>query len=85
MASVVKVATLFMVALLLCSTITYAARPEPGFPDGSLAKNQHKVVKAEHAEVMEEISCEGLGEEECLMRRTLAAHTDYIYTQKNKP
>jgi len=34
---------------------------------------------------MEEISCEGLGEEECLMRRTLAAHTDYIYTQKNNP
>ena len=43
MASAVKVATLFFVALLLCSTITYAARPEPGFPDGSLAKNQHKV------------------------------------------
>ncbi|KAL9348998.1 hypothetical protein Peur_060364 [Populus x canadensis] len=85
MASFVKVATLFLVALLLCSTITYAARPGPVFPDGSLAKNQHKVVEAEHAEVMEEISCEGLGEEECLMRRTLAAHTDYIYTQKNKP
>jgi hypothetical protein len=32
-----------LVALLLCSTITYAARPEPGFPGGSLAKNQHKV------------------------------------------
>ncbi|KAJ8640768.1 hypothetical protein MRB53_017462 [Persea americana] len=30
--------------------------------------------------------CEGVGEEECLMRRTLAAHTDYIYTQKeNNP
>ncbi|KAG5230749.1 hypothetical protein OIU77_009752 [Salix suchowensis] len=85
MASAVKVSTLFLVALLLCSTLTYAARPEPSFPDGSLAKNQHKVVEAEHAEVMEEISCEGFGEEECLMRRTLAAHTDYIYTQKNKP
>lgn len=23
--------------------------------------------------------------DECLMRRTLAAHVDYIYTQKNKP
>jgi hypothetical protein len=43
MASFVKVATLFLVALLLCSTITYAARPGPVFPDGSLAKNQHKV------------------------------------------
>ncbi|WOH15034.1 hypothetical protein DCAR_0934567 [Daucus carota subsp. sativus] len=26
-------------------------------------------------------NCSGLGEEECLMRRTLAAHIDYIYTQ----
>lgn len=31
-------------------------------------------------------SCEGVdGREECLMRRTLAAHVDYIYTQKHKP
>ncbi|KAG6766653.1 phytosulfokines 3 [Populus alba x Populus x berolinensis] len=81
----VKVTTLFLIiSLLLCSTLTYAARPEPGFPNGYLAKNQQKVVDAEHAEVMEE-SCEGVGEEECLMRRTLAAHTDYIYTQKHKP
>ncbi|KAL9681352.1 hypothetical protein QQ045_013135 [Rhodiola kirilowii] len=27
--------------------------------------------------------CNGAGEEECLMRRTLAAHLDYIYTQKD--
>ncbi|PKU83469.1 Phytosulfokine [Dendrobium catenatum] len=27
--------------------------------------------------------CEGVGEEECLMRRTLAAQVDYIYTQEN--
>lgn len=25
-------------------------------------------------------NCKGPGEEECLMRRTLAAHLDYIYT-----
>jgi hypothetical protein len=25
------------------------------------------------------------GEEECLMRRTLAAHVDYIYTQEHNP
>ncbi|KAF9678158.1 hypothetical protein SADUNF_Sadunf07G0005800 [Salix dunnii] len=81
----VKVTTLFLiVALLLCSTLTYAAGPEPGFPNGSLPKNHQQVVEAEHAEGMEEI-CEGVGEEECLMRRTLAAHTDYIYTQKQKP
>ncbi|KAH0466624.1 hypothetical protein IEQ34_003862 [Dendrobium chrysotoxum] len=27
--------------------------------------------------------CEGVGEEECLMRRTLVAQVDYIYTQEN--
>ncbi|KAK8714994.1 hypothetical protein V6N13_042338 [Hibiscus sabdariffa] len=27
--------------------------------------------------------CGGLNEEECLIRRSLAAHTDYIYTQEN--
>jgi len=30
-------------------------------------------------------SCEGFGEDECLMKRTLAAHVDYIYTQQHKP
>jgi len=40
----VKATTLFLIVfLLLCSTLTYAARPEPGFPNGSLAKNQQKV------------------------------------------
>lgn len=33
----------------------------------------------------EEESCEGPGQEECLMRRTLADRTDYIYTQSNNP
>lgn len=33
---------------------------------------------------MEE-GCQGIEEEECLQRRTLAAHTDYIYTQKINP
>ncbi|XP_020676362.1 phytosulfokines-like [Dendrobium catenatum] len=28
-----------------------------------------------------DLSCDGVEEEECLMRRTLMAHTDYIYTQ----
>ncbi|KAJ4844197.1 hypothetical protein Tsubulata_000873 [Turnera subulata] len=81
-----KIFTLFLITLLLCSTlVTYAARPEPDFHGGSLAKTQHQGVGAdEQAEVVEE-SCEGDGEEECLMRRTLAAHVDYIYTQKHKP
>ncbi|CAK7347397.1 unnamed protein product [Dovyalis caffra] len=72
-----KLATLFTVALLLSFTLTYAARPQPVLSDDSLD------FKADEAAVVE--SCEGLGEEECLMRRTLAAHVDYIYTQKHKP
>ncbi|KAF2283791.1 hypothetical protein P3X46_012620 [Hevea brasiliensis] len=80
-----KVATLFiLVTLILSSTapLTYSARHEPGFSIGSLAKDQQQDV--DEAEVVEE-SCEGAGEEQCLMRRTLAAHIDYIYTQKHKP
>ena len=42
-----------------------------------------QVVEAEKVDIDE--SCEGVGKEECLMRRTLAAHVDYIYTQKHKP
>lgn len=40
-------------------------------------------VEAEKVEIDE--NCEGVGKEECLMRRTLAAHVDYIYTQNHKP
>ncbi|XP_021911419.1 phytosulfokines 3 [Carica papaya] len=79
-----KFTTLFMIALLLCATLSYAARPDPVFFSASSAspvKTQFEGVEGEMAEE----SCEGLGEEECLMRRTLVAHTDYIYTQKQKP
>ncbi|XP_059448163.1 phytosulfokines-like [Corylus avellana] len=79
-----KVSTLCMVALLLLYTLTSAtARPEPVFSGITPMKTQHGDVEVEKA--MEEESCEGVGEEECLNRRTLAAHLDYIYTQKHKP
>ncbi|XP_059630272.1 phytosulfokines 3-like [Cornus florida] len=70
-----KLNTLFMVALLLFFTLTCAARPEP-----SLATTQIGVKNIEADE-----ACEGVQKEECLMRRTLVAHTDYIYTQEHKP
>ncbi|XP_059630615.1 phytosulfokines 3-like [Cornus florida] len=73
-----KLNTLFMVALLLFFTLTCAARPEP-----SLATTQIGVDGAENIEADE--ACEGMEKEECLMRRTLVAHTDYIYTQEHKP
>ncbi|XP_071723405.1 phytosulfokines 3-like [Rutidosis leptorrhynchoides] len=76
-----KFITFFILALLFCSTLTYAARPEPPQPKAQQveAGESHQSEKA-----MDEI-CEGVGEEECLMRRTLVAHTDYIYTQEHKP
>ncbi|GMY38776.1 phytosulfokines 5-like [Fagus crenata] len=80
-----KVSTICMIALLLFYTLTYAtARPDPGFSDATTPLNtQHG--DAELEKVMEEENCEGVGKEECLERRTLAAHLDYIYTQKHKP
>lgn len=42
-------------------------------------------AEAETVEVEVDKSCEGVGEDECLTRRTLAAQIDYIYTQKHKP
>ncbi|XP_077215623.1 phytosulfokines 3-like [Tasmannia lanceolata] len=69
--------SLFVVALFLLLSLSYAARPEP--------KTQQEGFGSENLDANE--VCEGVGEEECLMRRTLVAHTDYIYTQgnKNKP
>ncbi|KAB1203970.1 Phytosulfokines 3 [Morella rubra] len=78
-----KLSTLLVFALLLSLALTYAARPEPTLAEEALVRTQDGVVKAENAKVEE--SCEELleGKEECLMRRTLAAHIDYIYTQKH--
>ncbi|KAH7850289.1 hypothetical protein Vadar_030501 [Vaccinium darrowii] len=72
-----KFTTLFTIALLLSSMLTYA-RARPNFVE---TKNQDAVIESN--EVGNEENCEGVKREECLMRRTLAAHLDYIYTQKH--
>ncbi|XP_010675086.1 phytosulfokines [Beta vulgaris subsp. vulgaris] len=74
-----KCTTLLIIALLVCfaSTVTYAARPIPAF--------RHKDMEFENLKVDDNESCQGVNEEECLMRRTLVAHTDYIYTQHQNP
>ncbi|KAL0713967.1 hypothetical protein Bca4012_020945 [Brassica carinata] len=81
-----KFTTIFIMALLLCSTLTYAARLTPttttsSYREDSVKVRQHLETEGDKAE---EESCEGIGEEECLIRRTLVAHTDYIYTQNHK-
>lgn len=110
-----RVKALFFLAVLLCSTLVYAARPEPAFSAATSAKTQLEVCGIfmflkficafslqgyefdmwlffkfflgveQGVETEVDESCEGAGEEECLMRRTLAAHVDYIYTQKHNP
>ncbi|RCV45804.1 hypothetical protein SETIT_9G482600v2 [Setaria italica] len=81
---------------LVCATRVQAARPEPRakdhMPQAELAVSAATVVGDEkscsgpgmemHEAEPEAMECEGEEEgEECLMRRTLVAHTDYIYTQ----
>ncbi|KAM3286085.1 phytosulfokine 3 [Capsicum chacoense] len=78
-------ASLFFIILLLCFTMSYAARPEPLFHQVTTLNNiQHQDV-VEAKQVDKEESCKGVEEEECLERRTLAAHLDYIYTQNQNP
>ncbi|KAE8660872.1 Phytosulfokine [Hibiscus syriacus] len=67
-----KLCTLFVAALVLNHVVCYAARPHPTLP---LIQHQGEKVDVDD-------SCE---EEECLIRRTLAAHVDYIYTQNHNP
>ncbi|KAK4486646.1 hypothetical protein RD792_006785 [Penstemon davidsonii] len=76
-----KATTFLLVALLLCFSLCSATRRGPSFNDKVEVKHE---VKIEGGQV-EEAGCQGIGEDECLMRRTLVAHTDYIYTQNHKP
>ncbi|XP_020580701.1 phytosulfokines-like [Phalaenopsis equestris] len=70
-----KAAFFFLSIVLIFSiSFTHAARTLPVEKPGSVQGFD---------EGMLELSCDGVGEEECLMRRTLAAHIDYIYTQGN--
>ncbi|XP_068655463.1 phytosulfokines-like [Aristolochia californica] len=71
--------TLLLLALLLLFSLASAARRQPLAVADSALETQEMSVETEPTEMPE--SCEGVGEEECLMRRTLVAHTDYIYTQ----
>ncbi|MED6157179.1 hypothetical protein PIB30_021017 [Stylosanthes scabra] len=74
---------LFFTLLLLCYTLTCSSRTLEPLP--TVVVTQHHQGDVEEAED----KCEGLGvgAEECLLRRTLAAHLDYIYTQNhhNRP
>lgn len=79
-----KLVTLFTLALLLSLSLTSASRPN--FVFKGVSSLHEDIVSSKASSVdLEDESCEGVeGEQECLTRRTLAAHLDYIYTQ-HKP
>ncbi|XP_062197808.1 phytosulfokines 4-like [Phragmites australis] len=82
---------LSLLLLLLLSVVSHAAK------EAAAGSRRHAELQDVHGEVDEEAMSftaaaadercggaggrEGEGDEECLMRRTLVAHTDYIYTQ----
>ncbi|KAE9606829.1 hypothetical protein Lal_00026261 [Lupinus albus] len=74
-----KITALFFTALFLCYALTNSTRHQPGFHKESSVATQYQDVEAVDK------NCEGVGEEECLMRKTLIANTDYIYTDNYKP
>nr|GMD87650.1 phytosulfokines-like [Ipomoea batatas] len=68
----------FLVLLLAASQVVSRPVPAATFSDVTPVETNHGDKMAVEG------SCGGEGEEECLMRRTMEAHIDYIYTQKQK-
>ncbi|XP_011074337.1 phytosulfokines [Sesamum indicum] len=75
-----KFINIFLILSLLLISLATASRPH----QSTIKISAIKDAEVEGIEV-EEASCEGVGKEECLMRRTLAAHIDYIYTGAHPP
>ncbi|XP_071735212.1 phytosulfokines 3-like [Rutidosis leptorrhynchoides] len=68
-----------ILALLFCSTSSYAARLTPSVT--AMPDNQNKGGE----DIEFEQGCEGISEQECILGKTLLAHIDYIYTQDTTP
>ncbi|MED6156874.1 hypothetical protein PIB30_018445 [Stylosanthes scabra] len=76
-------ATLFFFFFLI--NFTYASRPVPVASSPLISTQTQPPSVVEESFDLEEY-CEGVAnKDECLMRRTLEAHLDYIYTQKANP
>ncbi|OAY31206.1 phytosulfokines [Manihot esculenta] len=68
-----KFISFFILVLLLLLSAAESSR--------SLSANTHKVSSPEESDISDDGCCSGLESEECLTRRFMAEHTDYIYTQ----
>ncbi|PWA76720.1 phytosulfokine [Artemisia annua] len=75
---------LLILALILCSTQSQSTRLMVAATANTKLQNKVYIFGGDETAEIEQ-GCEGIGEDECLMRRTLAAHIDYIYTQKKNP
>ncbi|XP_023546620.1 phytosulfokines-like [Cucurbita pepo subsp. pepo] len=74
-----KLAALFTIAALL--TMSSEARPIATLTATSAVIANPVVAE----EVRKDGPCEGREKDDCLIRRTLEAHTDYIYSGDTKP
>ncbi|XP_074572347.1 phytosulfokines-like [Curcuma longa] len=74
-----KFAAFFVLSLLLLNGSLRQAAEAALEPADDPRRSDERQTEALDEE------CGGEGEEECLMRRTLVAHTDYIYTQNKQP
>ncbi|MQM04578.1 hypothetical protein Taro_037381 [Colocasia esculenta] len=72
--------TLLVLGLVLFVSVTQAARPVPA----ETKVTQQPLVAVPEEQTEATTTEEGCGVEECMMRRTLEAHLDYIYTQDKK-
>ncbi|KAI3431023.1 uncharacterized protein J3R85_008087 [Psidium guajava] len=72
-------------ALLALLAVSFAAVPSAARPDPA---SSHGVASTAQSQTQPQVGEDcggGAGAEECLMRRTLEAHLDYIYTQNHQP
>ncbi|EYU37556.1 hypothetical protein ABFS82_02G046300 [Erythranthe guttata] len=72
------------IMFLLVAFPCVLARPDPTFHDVTPMETRHGENEVQKVDAVDRDRCVGLGEDECLMRRTLDAHIDYIYTHKRK-
>ncbi|GJN10380.1 hypothetical protein PR202_ga28468 [Eleusine coracana subsp. coracana] len=74
-----RATTAMVLALLLLASAPVAMAGRPG-PTAEANKSGAVDFPNHHQKAAAEQGCE---DDECMARRTLAAHTDYIYTQEH--